>query len=73
MIMKFYNLGSLRELISQKGVVRMPDSKWSSKLAISLAIDCVGALRVMHEVGIVHNDIKVTILSSLCNVKLIVL
>ena len=58
--MKYYQLGSLYELIFQSGPLKLSAKEWKSSLIANLISDVAGALTEIHERGIFHNDLKVS-------------
>jgi hypothetical protein len=67
MVMKMYTFGSLKELTLNKPTapIRIANNDWTVNLLWALAGDVVSGISAIHEVGIVHNDIKVTAIKTI--------
>lgn len=59
-LMKFYGLGSLEDLIHKSGAKKdlVTDAQWTPKFVLRMLRDVVAGITFMHESGIVHNDLK---------------
>ena len=61
LIMKFYPLGSLDNLIhKQRERANLVDIRYTNQMMIQLAGDIARGLRAIHVAGFVHSDIKVS-------------
>jgi serine/threonine protein kinase len=59
-ITKYYRLGSLAQAIYRTNPqFIISEQDWTPLLVLSFCSDIATALGVMHELGIVHNDLKV--------------
>lgn len=58
-IMTFYELGNMYDLIVKKSPINFPDEKWDTPFIASLMTETASAIAEIHKRGIYHNDVKV--------------
>lgn len=60
MIMKFYHLGSLKDILYTEGMFSKANGgrPWTPRVSVSFAYDVANALAEMHHTGVVHSDVK---------------